>query len=246
MLVPGSSADEPALLLDGFNSLDVALTGRYSQPMPAAIFVAAVSRTTGRAFVHHLTRDDDIPATSLGAGAAPTIVRIDPGGPSTAGISDSSHFQVDLARHLGLPRAAGVFDVFLWAEGVVSDMASASKPAEPGTSLGRETHSRPDSIARVRAIPRSEPLALTMATRQGQPVLVGSTGESRVTVIAHVVESMRPAWTILQTPGDDSTGVAFELDVAALLPGIDAEQRVIAFAVAGGARSAPVDSGPLP
>jgi hypothetical protein len=122
-----------ALVLHGAFRLSVDITGRYDAGMPAPIVVAAVSHRTGQAWLRDLSDDEDWPPRYLGEDAAPSVQRLGPDGPSSAGIEETGYFSVDLDRHLGLPAAPDRYDVFLWLGELLSEVVQADMPGAPGT-----------------------------------------------------------------------------------------------------------------
>jgi hypothetical protein len=234
-LAPGSIFGLPSLMLHGALHIGSATEGRYSGGMPGAVLVVAVSREAGRAYLGPLVNEDDIPPIYRGDDAPPAITRMTPGGPVPDGTLEV-WFSVDLKRHLGLPDAAGTYDVFLWLDAVLSELATAEKPADPGNSPGTRVGERPAELATIRAAPASDRLDLAAERRGTARIIQGECGAGRVTVIAHAVQSRATRWMVLEAlPGP---GTAFELDAAALLPEARPEDRILVLAVAAGRRSA--------
>ncbi len=243
-LAPGLLASSPALMLHGAFNLGVDLVGRHGGDMPGPIQVVAISRETGQVFMQHLTRDDDLPPTYRGDSAPPSVVRRGPGGPTTAGISEIGFFRVDLKRQLALPDRAGAYDVFLWIDSVLSEMASAAKRPEPGDRPGALRDDRPATIAKLRLAAASDRLELRTATEGEARHVLGYAGSPRVSVIAHAVQSGVSGWTVLEA--EVGSGIEFDIDVRQLLPGVAPTDRILVLAVAAGRRSALLSVPPLP
>jgi hypothetical protein len=243
-LIPGTLSGAAPLVLHGSYNLSVDVTGHYSSLPPAPFLLVAIARETGRVYVRDLANDDDIPSTYLGEGAPPSVVRSGPGGSSSAGIRMTGSFRVDMAPHLTLPARSEVYDVFLWLDNILSEMATATKPADLGDSPGGRMHNRPATIATTRRISRSDELELSAAQEKGERHIRGRSGTVPVSIIAHAVESGETGWTAL-TMDEAHEGLEFDIKVKDLLPAARPEDRIIAIAVSGGRRSSIVNMPPL-
>jgi hypothetical protein len=243
-LVPGTILGTSPLLLYGSYNLSVDVTGHYSSLPPAPFLLVAVSRETGAVYMRNLANDDDTTPVYLGDAAPPAVVRNTPDGPSSAGIRMTGSFRVDMEYQLTLPGRSGIYDVFLWLDTILSKMATATKPEDPGDSPGGRMYSRPASIATRQAVQRSEVLELSAAQENGERHLRGQSGTLPVSIIAHAVESGETGWTVL-TLDDASAGFDFDIKVIDLLPAALPTDRIVAVAVSAGRRSALVNMPPV-
>ena len=244
VLIQGHTLGAPPLMLHGSFNISVDITGRYSGGMPGPILLVAVSHETGRVYMHHLVREDDLPSRYLGDAAPPAITRQGPGGPSSAGISEGGYFRVDLEHHLGLPPRADVYDLFLWLGDTISDLVTATKPNEPGgVAGGGALYGRSPTIAVARSAPGSDRLSLSWEQRLGARYVVGHCGRGRVSIIAHSIQSDVSGWTVLGS--EFGGGIEFEIDVQQLLPGFSLHDRIVVTAISAGRRTELVDIPPL-
>lgn len=234
----GGGVNGPVVLHGSYN-LGVDLAGRYSGNLPQPVRVVAVSRATGRVHSRLLLRSEDQPPTFLGDAAPPSVVRTSPGRPSKMPITEGGAFSVDMKRHLSWPDAADEFDVFLWIDGVASDLAHVRKAAEPGSNPGAAEFERPTRVALVKPAPSASGPRLSAgsgkAIDRSLRQIHGSGGAGRTSVVAYAQESGVVGWTVVGT--EDSGPIEFSIDVARLLPGARPNERVYAFALGGGKRS---------
>lgn len=252
-LEAGSDPGSHALTLHGYFNIGVDMTGRYSGAFPSPVFVVAIFRKTGHLHIQTLTNQDEIPPQYQGAAAEPAITRAD--GASAAGISESGYFNVDLKAHLGLASDKGIYDVFLWVEDVLSDMASVEKPEAPFGGIGSTLFKRPASTAEIEPLPDEGELTLSTENREEELWFVGQSNTDPVTVVAYVLQTQEPAWMVLSAPKEEEedkdekanadevepSGLSFAFKASDLLPGIKSDDRILAVAVSGGRRTPLLD-----
>lgn len=238
-LISAAGLGAAPLVLHGFFNLSVDISGRYRGGLPGAIQLVAVSHATGAVYIKNLAREDDLPPLYLGPSAPPAVVRDGPNGPSSAGITESGFFNVDLTRHLGLAGRADVYDVFLWLEDIASELAAAGKPEGVGPGPQGLLYHRASSIVTILRTAASPGLELSAKDQDGERRIAGRAGTNRVSIVALAVESGDIGWTVLKI--DAVGGLAFDVKVRDLLPKSGPGDRILVYALTDGRRSPLLD-----
>lgn len=213
---------------------------RFSRAMPAPIFVTAVNRATGAVYMRELSRDDDPPVAVKTPGLAPKSVWQVNGAPVEGPqIQLGGHVTVNLITHLGLPRAAGLYDVFLWLDEFASDMRAVTVEGEPAEAPEPALHRRPDGTASVRAA-QVGALEVALLGAGAEARITGRSPGGPVTILALGVLGRKFGWTRVAAVG--AGGLEFAVKVEALTGQAGQGERVVAWVFANGVRSRLLDS----
>lgn len=213
---------------------------RFSRAMPAPIFVTAVNRATGAVYLRELTRDDDPPVVVRVPGPAPKSVWQVNGAPVEGPqIQIGGHVTVNLITHLGLPRVAGIYDVFLWVDEFATDMQAVTVSGEPVAAPEPALHRRPDSIVSLHAA-QVGALEAALSGAEADSRITGRSPGGPLTILALSTVRRQIGWTRVAANG--AAGLAFAVKAEELVGRLGPGERIVAWVFANGVRSRLLDS----
>lgn len=236
--VPTNKGPRPLLFI-AFRFAET-FADRFSQAMPAPIFVAAVNRATGAVYLRELTRDDDPPVAVNLPGPAPKSVWQVNGLPVEGPlIQIGGHVTVNLISHLGLPQVAGVYDVFLWIDEFATDMQAVKISGDAVAAPEPALHRRPDSILSLQAA-QVGALEAALSGVAADARISGRSPGGPVTVLALSTVRRQVGWARAAAQGGG--GLAFAVKAEELVGRLGQGERVVAWVFANGVRSRLLDS----
>ncbi len=128
-LVAATGPEGPTVGLFGAVRVGQPYASRYGGRLAGAVQVVAVDAATGRVFHGVPERPDTAPLSPL---SDEEVARLQKGDAVVESIG--TYFHMDLYNHLGLPADTAQWYVFLWLDGLLSEMAQTPGAVQKGKS----------------------------------------------------------------------------------------------------------------
>lgn len=247
--------------LFGYYRVSVNFAGKYTVGFPSPIFLVALSASDGTAYVRDIVGEDGDVVGLHENGPQPSIRRIDATGAPIPGpeIFESGFFNVDIARHLGLPAKADRYAVFLWLEDRVSDIRILDLPKDlargasfdvsggrSGTLRAVASQAKSPGVMAIRLYGQGKERAI-----QGRVCLDAPVSKDRplpLSLIAATYKERRTVWTGLDAAALAGASGCVDFQVSLQALGLDrlGDERFFAIALLNGKRSNILDSAAAP